>query len=127
MRLVYERFLDKSLRFRDIIFLGDGTFHPKRNSPMFTRVPIFALLSFCAALLTLYDRFLSWAVITVIGRVPLCMSSTGTVKRQGLLNVLRQAKHTSPISLGSQIGQNNGSHMKPSQMSLDSGGQDPLE
>ena len=71
---------------------------------MFTRVPIFALLSFCAALLTLYDRFLSWAVITVIGRVPLCMSSTGTVKRQGLLNVLRQVP-THPLhSTGAESG-----------------------
>ena len=86
----------------------DGTFHPKRNSPMFTRVPIFALLSFCAALLTLYDRFLSWAVITVIGCVPLCMSSTCTVKRQGLLNVLRQAKHTSPTSLAVKLGRTMG-------------------
>src|SRR2546421_10191771 len=94
MRLVCERFLDKSLRFRDIIFLGDGTFHPKRNSPMFTRVPIFALLSFCAALLTLYDRFLSWAVITVIGCVPFCMSSPPllTPGRGGSLRLSRQAQ-----------------------------------
>src|SRR5205823_5188128 len=62
--------------FATYFFWDAGTFHPKRNSPMYTRVPIFALLSFCAALLTLYGRFLSWAVITVTVCVPFCMSST---------------------------------------------------
>src|SRR5213080_3013751 len=61
--------------FATQFFGDDGTFHPKRNSPMYTRVPIFALLSFCAALLS-HGMFLFWAVITVIVCVPFCMSST---------------------------------------------------